>query len=71
MGIGGERMPDLYRLKNPMEKLLEIMQNKHTFKDLQDMLEEIERWDVLDDIQAFLGKTCSSYSFHLKIWKTA
>ena len=59
MGISGEKIPLLEFQKNPLEHILELIQEKNstkiTLKDLQEALKSIERWDVIDDTESLFG----------------
>lgn len=59
LGIPGEKIPLLESQRDPSDKLLGLLQEKSntkiTFKELQNALEKIDRWDVIDDTEPLFG----------------
>lgn len=65
-GMAGETIPLLSSHSNPSDYILETITNtdsrKITIKDLQNALETIERWDVIDDTETLFGIYFDYYS---------
>ncbi|XP_034938034.1 myeloid differentiation primary response protein MyD88 [Chelonus insularis] len=60
--IGGEMIPSIVTSPDPTGCLLELVKNsKYTLKDFQNMLENISRWDVIDDSELLFEKDAEQY----------
>jgi hypothetical protein len=56
--VGGEILPAIAADSDPSYRILNIVQKKSlefTLQNLKDALEKIERWDIVDDSQPYLG----------------
>lgn len=65
--LGGEILPLLTSHSDPSAYILSTWQQKHkeiTIKDLQEALEEIDRWDIVDDTLEFFGLYIQCVIFH-------
>lgn len=69
-GMAGETIPLLSSHSNPSDYILETITNtdsrKITIKDLQNALETIERWDVIDDTETLFEKDAQEHATRLK-----
>lgn len=66
--ISAEIMPLLLSHSNPTIYILAILEQKQkniTIKDFQIMMEQISRWDILDDTEDMLGISKTFYIYFL------
>ncbi|XP_015599921.1 myeloid differentiation primary response protein MyD88 [Cephus cinctus] len=64
LGIGGEEIPAIASKPDPCSHILTIMQGKKKdwkIKDLQMILERLDRWDIIDDTEPLLEKDIQRY----------
>ncbi|XP_008548103.1 myeloid differentiation primary response protein MyD88 [Microplitis demolitor] len=67
--FGGELIPAIASNPDPISFILDVVTKKNpktVIKDLQIVLEKIERWDVVDDTQPVFVKDAQKYYDHME-----